>query len=255
MTSAFRGQTAVVTGASSGIGRAIALELLAGDASVYLVGRSGGRLGKVAEEAGEASGRARCVEADLGVDGQVLDLVDCLRREAGGVDILIHSAGIITLGNVESCPVEELDRQYQVNLRGPYLLTQALVPLLRESRGQVVFINSSVGLASPGAGVGQYAATKHGLRALAESLRAELNPEGVRVLSVFPGRTATPMQESVFREEGRTYLAERLLQPRDIASSVVAALGLPRTAEVTDISLRPLRKVTGELPVTPTENP
>jgi NAD(P)-dependent dehydrogenase (short-subunit alcohol dehydrogenase family) len=243
--SAFRGQTAVVTGASSGIGRAIALELLAGEASVYLVGRSRERLGEVADEAGEASGRARCVETDLAVDGQVLALAGGLRREAGRVDILVHSAGIITLGTVESCPVEELDRQYRVNLRGPYLLTQALVPLLRESRGQIVFINSSVGLASPGARVGQYAATKHGLRALAESLRAELNPDGVRVLSVFPGRTATPMQESVFREEGRAYTAGRLLQPRDIAASVVAALGLPRTAEVTDINLRPLSNVTG----------
>jgi NADP-dependent 3-hydroxy acid dehydrogenase YdfG len=78
---------------------------------------------------------------------------------------------------------------------------------------------------------------------LADSLRSEVNPRGVRVLSVFPGRTASPMQAAVHADEGRSYQPERLLQPADVAASVVHALALPRTAEVTDIHIRPLQNI------------
>ena len=106
----------------------------------------------------------------------------------------------------------------------------------------MVFINSSAGLAARGH-VGQYAATKHALKAVADSLREEVNSDGVRVTSVFVGRTATPMQEEVHRLEGRPYRPEWLLQPSDIAEIIVSALSLPRIAEVTDISIRPHRKL------------
>jgi len=92
------------------------------------------------------------------------------------------------------------------------------------------------------ANVGQYAATKHALKAMADSLRDEVNPAGVRVLSVFAGRTATPMQQTIYRLEKKAYDAQLLLQPEDIASVVIHTLTLPRTAEVTDIHIRPLVK-------------
>jgi NAD(P)-dependent dehydrogenase (short-subunit alcohol dehydrogenase family) len=132
---------------------------------------------------------------------------------------------------------------YRLNLRVPYLLTQRLLPLLRRSRGQVVFVNSSAGLHAS-AGLSQYAATKHALKALADSLRCEVNHDGVRVLSVYPGRTASPMQEHLHRQqpEVRPYRAADLLQPEDVAAVVVQALSLPRTAEVTDLHVRPFVK-------------
>ncbi len=111
--------------------------------------------------------------------------------------------------------------------------------MLRARRGQIVFINSWAGF-NARAGAGQYAATKHALRAIADSLREEVNSEGLRVLSVFPGRTATPMQETMHAIEGKEYLPERLQQPEDVAAVVVNALLLPRTAEVTEIRMRPL---------------
>jgi NADP-dependent 3-hydroxy acid dehydrogenase YdfG len=113
--------------------------------------------------------------------------------------------------------------------------------MLKSSRGQIVFINSSVGLVAR-ANVGQYAATKHALKAVADSLREEVNTDGVRILSVFPGRTATPMQTAVHEMEGRPYQPEHFIQPEDIADVVINALVLPRTAEVTDINIRPLIK-------------
>jgi len=92
------------------------------------------------------------------------------------------------------------------------------------------------------ANVGQYAATKHALKAVADSLRDEVNPDGVRVLSIFAVRTASAMQETIHRLENKVYDSQLFLQPEDIASVVVNALTLPRTAEVTDIYIRPLVK-------------
>jgi NADP-dependent 3-hydroxy acid dehydrogenase YdfG len=124
---------------------------------------------------------------------------------------------------------------------GPYILTQGLLPLVRERMGQIVFLNSTAGLTSR-ANVGQYAATKHALKALADGLREEVNRDRIRVLSVYPGRTATQMQQQLHAVEGRLYHPDRLLQPGDVASVVVNALCLPRTAEVTDINIRSMIK-------------
>jgi NADP-dependent 3-hydroxy acid dehydrogenase YdfG len=168
-------------------------------------------------------------------------LVASLQQDVDHLDILVHSAGSITLGQTETAPVADFDEQYRTNVRAPYMLTQTLLPLLRPRQGQVVFLNSSVGL-NARAGVGQYAATKHALKAIADSLREEVNAAGVRVLSVFLGRTASPMQEAIHAAEGKAYYPERLLQPQDVAAVVLNALSLPRTAEVTDISIRPLMK-------------
>ena len=145
------------------------------------------------------------------------------------------------MGSHERAPAAHLDHQYRTNVRGPYLLTQALLPLIRARRGQIVFVNSTVGLEAR-ASVGQYASTQHALRALADALRAEVNADGVRVLSVYLGRTATARQERIFQLEKRPYSRELLMQPADVAEIILAALQLPRTAEVTDIRMRPLVK-------------
>jgi len=237
----FAGQIAVVTGASSGIGKAIAVELARQGATLCLVGRSGEALRAVAESAGEALERIRCYRADLTVDEDVHELVAQLRRDVSAINVLIHSAGMIVNGALAVLPVEDLDRQYRTNVRAPYLLTQALLSLLKACQGQIVFMNSTVGLHA-GANAGQYAATKHALRAIADSLRAEVNPQGVRVLSVYLGRTATPMQAAVHQMEGRAYRPDLLMQPEDVATVVLNTLSVPRTAEVTDIHLRPMIK-------------
>ncbi len=236
-----KNQVAVVTGASSGIGKAIVLGLAAQGATLCLVGRKIQALEVVAQQSRSTAPRVLCYQTDLTLDRDIQDFTARLRADIGQVDILIHSAGVIAQGPLEAAPVKDLDWQYSTNVRAPYALTQALLPMLKARRGQIVFINSSVGLRGK-AGVGQYAATKHALKAIADSLREEVNPDGVRVLSVFLGRTASPMQAAVHETEGRPYQPERLLQPEDVGSVVINALILPRTAEVTDISIRPLVK-------------
>jgi NAD(P)-dependent dehydrogenase (short-subunit alcohol dehydrogenase family) len=185
--------------------------------------------------------RTREFCADLTVDAELDRLCEQL-SQAGGLDILVHAAGVVHQNRMEDANVGDLDVQYATNVRAPYLLTKRLLPLLTGSRGQVVFINSSAGFSAGRPGIGQYAATKHALRAIAESLRAELNPKGVRVISVYLGRTAGPLQERLFRQEGKTYRPERLLQPEDVASVLLHTLALPPTAEVTDIHIRPMLK-------------
>jgi short-subunit dehydrogenase len=237
-SSALDGITSVVTGASSGIGRAIAVVLASAGATVYAVARRRHELEATASQTNGA-GRFELYEADLIVDEQVAGLAEAVREREGRVDVLVHSAGTISLGNLETASIHDLDRQYAANVRAPYLLTQALLPALRATKGQIVFINSTVGLIGR-ANVAQFAATQHALKAIADSLREEINPHGVRVLTVYAGRTATPRQAKIYAIEEKPYPPERLMQPEDVASVVLNALVLPRTAELTDVGARPM---------------
>jgi len=236
-----KGQLAVVTGASSGIGKAIALALAKQGAEICLVARRREILDAVARESGANGAQSHVCPADLTLDEDIHALTQGIHRDFDRVDVLILCGGAISHGPLEKAPLAQFDLMYRSNLRAHYALTQALLPLLRKQRGQIVFINSSAGLRSP-ANVGQFSATQHALRAIADSLRDEVNADGIRVLSVYPGRTATPRMAALFEKEGRPYPAERLMQPEDIAAMVIHTLSLPRTAEVTDISMRPMMK-------------
>jgi NADP-dependent 3-hydroxy acid dehydrogenase YdfG len=237
----FGGRTAVITGGGSGVGLAIALALAKEGSDLCLIGRSLENLEAAASKAQSAGARVVCCRADLAKDADLIELMRRLTVDVDGVDILVHSAAVLECAPIELASLDQFDTHYRVNIRAPYALTQVLLPTLRSRRGEVVFINSSSGtVAKPQ--FAQYGSTKHALRALADSLRAEVNSEGVRVLSVFLGRTATEMQARLHGEDGKAYRPELLLQPDDVASIVLSALSLPRTAELTDIHIRPLIK-------------
>lgn len=236
-----RDQVAVVTGASSGIGKAIAIALAAEGARLALVGRREDALAGVRRAVLAAGAAAYSCAADLALDTGIERVAEGVRDHFGGVDVLVHAAAVISLGRLEDANTKDLDRLFAINVRAPYALTRTLLPMLRARQGQIVFINSWLGL-NAREGTGQYAATKHALKAFADSLRDEVNSQGLRVLSVFPGRTATPMQETIHAMEGKEYLPRRLQQPEDVAAVVIHALRLPRTTEVTEIRMRPLLK-------------
>lgn len=234
-------QVAVITGAKGGIGRAIAAELAGLGTKLALTDRNPKALHALVRSLSTTSGFVRCYAADLTNNKQIKFLVGNILKDFGRVDILVHSIGSIVVGRMDQAHLEDFDYQYAVNVRAPYSLTQALLPGLKEQKGQIVFINSTAGLhASPDSA--QYAACKHALKAIADSLREEVNVNGVRVLNVFPGRTATPMQASLYKKHGWNYRPELLMQPEDVARMIVSALSLPRTAEVTEIRMRPLLK-------------
>jgi NAD(P)-dependent dehydrogenase (short-subunit alcohol dehydrogenase family) len=228
-------RVALVTGAAGGIGQAVAVALAGLGMKVGLVGRTRESLEAVANG---LAGRSYVFACDLTDDAQVADLPGRVEREAGAVDLVVHSAAVYFQEPLETAPVEEFDQQYRINLRAPYLLTQKLLPQLKRVRGQVVFVNSSTGV-TPRPGVAQYAAVKHGLRGMADAFRMEVAEDGVRVISIYPGQTATPMQERRYRIEGKDYRPEKLIQPEDVAAAVVNAVTLPRTAQITDVHVRP----------------
>jgi NAD(P)-dependent dehydrogenase (short-subunit alcohol dehydrogenase family) len=225
---------ALVAGASGGIGRAVSEALLKAGADVFMLGRSITRLTESVPAA--AVGKAYCVAADLSApEATERVAAEIVPRER--LDVLVLSSGIYA----RSVEREVFADQIAANLLGPYTLIQRLLPFLVKAQGQIVFMNSTQGLRAT-ASVGQYAATKHALKAVADSLRDEVNPAGVRVTSIFLGRTATEMQRAVFAAEGRPYRPESLIQPDDVAGVVLALLQLPRTSEITDITLRPMQK-------------
>jgi NADP-dependent 3-hydroxy acid dehydrogenase YdfG len=155
---------------------------------------------------------------------------------------LVHSSGIMKIGRTEASPVADFDAQYATNVRGPYMLTQLLLPFLRASSGQIVFVNSSITRANNTDGRGSYAATQHAVHSIANTLRDEVNEAGVRVTTIFPGTTATQRQVNLHEITGRRYDPNRMLQPEDVAEAVLFALTIGRTAEITDLYLRPMLK-------------
>jgi short-subunit dehydrogenase len=226
-------RTHVVTGAGSGIGRVLAERLRdRGDRLVLLL-RDAQRINDLRSDFPEAV----MVEADLARPASLTGLAHALPST---VDSLIQVAGLVELGPVSGLDAGAWQRQLDVNLASPALLTRELLPALRAGGGTVVFVNSTAAL-TPGPHWSAYAAAKAGLRALADSLRAEEASHGVRVSTVFPGRTATPMQEEVHRQEGRVYDAERFIAASTVADAIVHVLDLPRDATIPELTLRPHR--------------
>jgi NADP-dependent 3-hydroxy acid dehydrogenase YdfG len=235
----FIGRMAVVTGASQGIGRAIALALAGEGADLVLLGRHESTLQDVAADvAGFGNGRCATLPVDLESEQSLRRAADRLLDTAGPLDLVVHCGGQYTRGGMHERAVSDLDLQYTLTVRAPYLLTQLLLSKLRAQPSDVVFLGSPV---RPSAELSAYACGHAAQRALVHALREEVSGQQIRVLNVFPGRTATPRQERIFQLEGRlnAYRPELLLQPSDIAQLVLDALGLPRRAEVTELWLRP----------------
>lgn len=222
----------LITGAGSGIGAVVARRLLDRGDEVVLLARDAGRAREIAQSLPGAS----TIVGDLAQPGR---LSWALSKQAlpERVDSLIHVAGVVDLGPVAELPATLWEQQLAVNLVGPAELTRLLLPLLRVSKGRVVFVNSGAGLHAH-AGWSAYAASKHGLKALADSLRAEESENGIRVTSVYPGRTATPMQERVHQQEGRSYDPARFIAAESVATTILTALDLPDDAALTDLTIR-----------------
>lgn len=218
----------LLTGAGSGIGEVLADRLHARGDELVLVARS-------AERASELAGRWS------GAEVVVADLADPASLAAPTwpehLDGVVHAAGVVDLGAVAELSLGAWQQQLTVNLVSVAELTRHVLPAVRSARGTVVMVNSGAGLrANPGWAA--YAASKHGLRALADALREEERAHGVRVSSVYPGRTATPMQAEVHRQEDQEYDASAWIQPGTVADAVLHVLDLPRDATLTDVTVR-----------------
>ena len=156
-------QIAIITGASSGIGRAIALRLADQGFILGLIGRTLTTLESLADLAEKTSPRVLAYQADLTKKIDVKLLSDKLKKDISHINALVHCAGVITIGNAKDSDVEDFDRQYYTNVRAPYVLTMDLLPLIERCKGQIVMMNSSIWQQAR-AGLSQYAATKYALK-------------------------------------------------------------------------------------------
>jgi NAD(P)-dependent dehydrogenase (short-subunit alcohol dehydrogenase family) len=219
-------RTHLLTGAGSGIGRELARRLRDRGDELWLLVRDPA---KVADDFPDA----HLLVADLG-DGTAIAGLDL----PGRLDSVVHVAGLVELGAVAELDEPAWTDQLAVNLVAPALLTKAALPALRAARGTAVFVNSGSGLrANPGWAA--YAASKFGLRALADALRLEERENGVRVTSVFPGRTATPMQEKVHRQEGKDYDGSDWIRPETVVDAIVSVIDLPADATMPEVQISP----------------
>ncbi|HET9170884.1 MAG TPA: SDR family oxidoreductase [Actinospica sp.] len=222
----------VITGAASGIGQAVAARLHERGDALCLVARSPER----AEQLTGLHPSARTVVADLARPESLADAI------AGAglperIDGLLHVAGALHLGTVGELSPEAWRASMAVNLTSPAELTRLLLPRLRHPAGHVLFVNSTSGLKTQRHWAA-YSAAKYGLRALADALRDEEGGNGLRVTTVYPGRTATPMQALVHAHEERAYDPALWIDPATVAGTVLAALDLPADAELSDITVR-----------------
>ena len=225
------GKVVLITGGGRGIGLAIARALNNEGAKLILAGRSREPL---ARAQAELSGTALAVPADVTKPGDVKRLMGAVQRKVRRLDVLINNAGVFTFKPFAKTTLDDWRKNLETNLTSIFLMTQAALPLLKRSKGDVVNILSvSSRIAFPNCSA--YTAAKFGAWGLTGVLRRELRADGIRVMGILPGMTETRMKEELDFPVRRN----DLLQPEDVASAVLCALRQPRHATVEEILLMP----------------
>jgi len=229
--------SALVTGGSSGIGLAIARMLRDEGYALTLASRRAEKVQAAAEELG-----AFAVAADVGDADACARLVAEHRERFGRLDVLVNSAGVGIAGTVEHLPAKHFDLQLGVNLRGLFLVTQAAIPLLRDSHGLIVNLASIAGTL-PTPGLATYGATKAAVISLTRSLNEELDGDGVRAIAICPGFVDTPMAE------WSGLPGEEMIRPEDCAEVVRLCLRLSPHARIPQVVIERMGSRNGDVPL------
>ena len=249
MRERLEGTTALVTGASSGIGEATARALADAGAAVALVARRRDRLEALAEEIRGAGGRALVVEADITDEGAARAAVEQAVQEFGGLDILVNNAGVMLLGPIVNAPVEEWERMVRINQLGLLYVSHAALPHLLHAAqsgprrvADIVNVSSVAGRVAR-SGLGVYNMTKFGVVAFGESLRQEVTGRHVRVSTIEPGVVATELTDHIrpeIREQSTKRFSEiEQLHSVDIADAIAYVVTRPRHVSVNELLVRP----------------
>jgi NADP-dependent 3-hydroxy acid dehydrogenase YdfG len=244
VTGILSGKTALVTGASSGIGRGAAVALAGAGAQVALVARRAGRLAEVAAQIEAAGGKALARVADVTDEADASGAVEDTVGHFGGLDILVNAAGMTQTGKVENGNLDDWRYVLELNFWASLYTSRAAIPALKAGGGDIVNISSTAGRRAVGATFGPYAASKFALTAFNESLRAEVTLAGIRVSIIEPGATATEIHEHIkddrVRESTRQHIEkDGAMQPEDVADAIVFVVSLPRRVNVSQMVIRP----------------
>lgn len=229
-------KTALVTGATEGIGRALAFALGRAGYSVGVCARSEPNVDQLLRDLAAQGIRAAGRACDVSNETMVKALVTHVTGTLGPITTLVNNAGVLTAKPILELSLDDWDRMFAVNVRGLFLTCRAVLPGMRErGAGDIVNIASLAGR-NGFAGGTAYAATKHAVLGFSKSLMMEERKNGIRVIAVCPGSVATPMLAD---QPMLPVNADRILQPEDVAQTVVAALTLPGRALVSELDIRP----------------
>ena len=232
-----QGKVALITGASKGIGRATAMAFAKRGAKTALIARSADLLQEVADGVKQLGSEAFVFAGDLCDEKIVNQSVQETINRFGRLDILVNNAGIGHFNPVAELSTANWDAMFDLNVRSLFFSTRASLPYLRDA-GESVVVNV-VSLAGKNAfkGGGGYAATKHAVLGFSRCLMLEERENGVRVLAICPGSVATHFSQD--RKSMDDPRRKRILQPEDVASSIVHMIQLPQTAMISEIDMRP----------------
>lgn len=227
------GQTAIVTGASKGIGRAIALTLAKEHMNIVLAARTRSDLQAVAEEVNTLGGQALVVPADVSRGQAVEQLITQSLETFGKIDVLVNNAGMGIFAPVDELSIQDFDQMFAINMRGVFLCTRAVLPhMKKQNSGAIINISSLAGKNFFTGGSG-YAATKWALNGFTKCVMLEAREYNIRVSLVCPGSVATDFSPHTGKDPSK------ILQPQDVADSVLSILKLPPNALMSEIDLRP----------------
>ncbi len=233
-----RDKVAVVTGASSGLGRAFAIALVQKGAHVYGLARRVERLNALRDELGP---RFHPIACDVTRPNDVEAAFQRVIREAGRLDILINNAGLGKMGPVDELSLEDWDVQMNTNLRGVFLCTRAAVPHMKKQNAETGFGGHIINIASVAGLIGNpnlsaYNATKFGVRGFSEAIMKELRDHGIKVTCVYPGSVATE-----FFEVSGMRGADRPVTPEQVAQTILHILETDDNYLISEVVIRPLR--------------
>jgi NAD(P)-dependent dehydrogenase (short-subunit alcohol dehydrogenase family) len=240
------GQVALVTGASSGLGRATAIALAYAGADVALLARSKQDLAQVEAEVGRAGGRALVLVADLARSQELPGAVARVLEAFGRVDVLVNAAGTDMPGPVAELAVDDWDRVLAVNLDAPFVLAKAVFPHMRAAgHGTIVNVSSVAGKRG-WANAAAYCASKFALTGLTQALAAEGKPHGIRACIVYPGAMATSWGVWSPAERRAASLervpATKALPPQDVAALIVWIAAAPPALVLNEVIVSPLEE-------------
>jgi NAD(P)-dependent dehydrogenase (short-subunit alcohol dehydrogenase family) len=209
-------RTAIVTGGGSGIGEGVAIALADAGARVIICGRRYEALQLVAQKIEKAGGICGVIHGDVSIEDDAMRIIDKAIDAYGSVDILINNAGIYGGGQIHDHDIQTWDRVLDINLRGPFLMARAALPLMRDQkRGHIINISSESGIEHYPAN-GAYGVSKHALNALSEYIQRENQEYGIRVDVICPGMVVTEMTD-----RHKDLNREKCLQPADIVDLVM----------------------------------
>lgn len=230
-----RGKTAIITGASRGIGRATALALAAEGMRLALVSRDVESLKSVAEDVASAGGSAQIVGYDFSSSGGIPELVDGLTQSLGQVDCLVNNAGTFLERDLADMTDDELRHVHQVNLVSPFAMTRELLPHLRQTKGRIINVVSTSALQGY-AQQSAYCASKAGLLGMMRALAIEEKPNGVRIHNLCPGGVDTDFINDT--NLGQRLAGQVMISPDDIGGMIAFLLKQPGNIDISEMVIR-----------------